>query len=191
MIFYIIIYHHVLFNTKTRNFRLRDSVIESQTLRLTPCWIVTSQKENVSHTVGTGGMLSSVTKPMHLRKEEVRECMSHEHKHCDYKCMTVLVYLWFYISQNCHCAKTQKISQCPPLSLMLLTRLSPGMQRRFGLIHLMLFLRQKYIQVSPCWPWFHLRYYCEIYLSYWGSCWHNHYFKNHDYYMWYLQSFTF
>lgn len=71
MIFYINIYHHALLTTKTCNFRFRDSVIESQTLRLTPCKNVTSQKETVSHTVGTGGMLSSVTKPVHLRKEEV------------------------------------------------------------------------------------------------------------------------
>lgn len=133
MIFYINIYHHALLITKTCNFRLRDSVIESQTLRLTPCRNVTSQKETVSHTVGTDGMLSIVTKLMHLRKEAVRGCMNH--KHCYNKCMTVLVYLLFYISQNCHCAKTQKISQCPPLSLMLLTRLSPEIQRRFGSIH--------------------------------------------------------
>lgn len=66
-------------------------MIESQTLRLTPCKIVTSQKETVSHTVGTGGMLSSVTKPVHLRKEEVGGRMNH--KHCYNKCMTVLVYL--------------------------------------------------------------------------------------------------
>lgn len=132
MIFYINIYHHALLITKTCNFRLRDSVIESQTLRLTPCRNVTSQKETVSHTVGTDGMLSIVTKLMHLRKEVVRGCMNHKHKHCYNKCMTVLVYLLFYISQNCHCAKTQKISQCPPLSLMLLTRLSPEIQRRSG-----------------------------------------------------------
>lgn len=93
MIFYINIYHHALLTTKTCNFRLRDSVIESQTLRLTPCRIVTSQKETVSHTAGTSGMLSSVTRPMHLRKEEVRECLSHKHKHCYNKCLTVLVYL--------------------------------------------------------------------------------------------------
>lgn len=71
MIFYINIYLYALLTTKTCNFRLRDSVIESQTLRLTPCRNVTSQKETVSHTVGTSGMLSSVTKPVHLRKEEV------------------------------------------------------------------------------------------------------------------------
>lgn len=134
MIFYINIHHHALLITKSCNFRLRDSVIESQTLRLTPCRNVTSQKETVSHTVGTDGMLSIVTKLMHLRKEAVRGCMNHKHKHCYNKYMTVLVYL-FYISQNCHCAKTQKISQCPPLSLMLLTRLSPEIQRRFGSIH--------------------------------------------------------
>lgn len=69
-------------------------MIESQTLRLTPCKNVTSQKETVSHTVGTGGMLSSVTKPVHLRKEEVGGgCMNHKHKHCYNKCMTALVYL--------------------------------------------------------------------------------------------------
>lgn len=78
---------------KTCNFRLRDSVIEFQTILLTPCRIVTSQKETVSHTAETCGMLSSVTRPMHLRKEEVRECINHKHKHCYNKCMTVLGYL--------------------------------------------------------------------------------------------------
>lgn len=87
------IYQHALLTTKTCNFRLRESVIESQTVRLTPCRNVTSQKETVTHTVGTGGMLSSVTKLVHLRKEAVRECMKHKHKHCYNKCMTVLVYL--------------------------------------------------------------------------------------------------
>uniref|UniRef100_A0A8W8JQ15 Uncharacterized protein n=1 Tax=Magallana gigas TaxID=29159 RepID=A0A8W8JQ15_MAGGI len=47
--------HHTIREcfVRTKWKMLRDSVIESQTLRLTPCRNVTSQKETVSHTVGT------------------------------------------------------------------------------------------------------------------------------------------
>lgn len=119
MIFYINIYHHALLTTKTCNFRLRDSVIDSTADTLQKCDL----------TKGDCVTYSRNRRYALLRNQYISGkrrwgwgCMNHKHKHCYNECMTVLVYLWFYISQNCHCAKTKKISQCPPLSLMLLIR---------------------------------------------------------------------
>lgn len=161
------------------NYRWQDSVIESQTLRLKPYQTVTIRNKNVSHIAGTDDMLSSVTKVIHIKKEEVRGCINHKHIYnCCYKCRTAFsIDFWFYISQNCQYVMIQKSSHCLPLPMMSLTRLTPRMKRRVRLNHVMWILLQKYIHLSPCWPWLTLQLW-DISITGWHDG-HKYFLKEH------------